>query len=243
MYHPYLAGWKGDVSQGFSYPKSKNEIFESLEKSIMKVKLMSSFQRSNLREFFSILQAVFQREPPVVAKQDLHLRPPQDLQPNGVPPPIPPLPPELERSDSSARHSQPSAGQQPPPPPPPNPSVHRTALMRRPRHHYRHRIPQAWMQGTTLLGQYIKTVILELPSLCWGSHHRGIDRYRTMDTQIQRVKMFRKICISTLGKSTPVPSAPETNIAPRLAFRRRHLRTSNNFFLSNHNHCSLMYTL
>lgn len=118
MYHPYLAGWKGDVSQGFSYPKSKNEIFESLEKSIMKVKLMSSFQRSNLREFFSILQAVFQREPPVVAKQDLHLRPPQDLQPNGVPPPIPPLPPELERSDSSARHSQPSAGQQPPPPPP-----------------------------------------------------------------------------------------------------------------------------
>lgn len=68
--------------------------------------------RSNLNEFFSILQNIFAQEPPVIAKQN------SASQQDGAPPPIPPLPPELGRSDNSVRQSQSPAGHQRPPPPP-----------------------------------------------------------------------------------------------------------------------------
>ncbi|MCJ1456352.1 hypothetical protein MMC28_006713 [Mycoblastus sanguinarius] len=41
------------------------------------------------------------------------------LQQNGVPPPIPPLPPELRRAELGTEYYQPTPGQHPPPPPPP----------------------------------------------------------------------------------------------------------------------------
>ncbi len=68
----------------------------------------------------SVLQNVFSREPPVVAKQDSSRRQPRPAQEHGNPPPIPPLPPELGagRSEPGRRQPQPPISQQAPPPPP-----------------------------------------------------------------------------------------------------------------------------
>lgn len=73
---------------------------------------------SNLNEFLSILQNVFAQEPPVIARQDQPPRQKSASQESGGPPPIPPLPPELGRSDKGVRQSQSPARQHPPPPPP-----------------------------------------------------------------------------------------------------------------------------
>ncbi|KAL8823914.1 MAG: hypothetical protein Q9191_005446 [Dirinaria sp. TL-2023a] len=70
--------------------------------------------RSNLTQLVSILQAIFAREPPLIAKQS---QPPQaQLQSiqNGTPPPVPPLPPELDKFPPTAAPFNP----RPPPPPP-----------------------------------------------------------------------------------------------------------------------------
>ncbi|MCJ1299099.1 hypothetical protein MMC08_001890 [Hypocenomyce scalaris] len=74
--------------------------------------------RSNIVDVLSVLQDVFAREPPVIAREQTRRPPP--LQQNNAPPPVPPLPPELGRSDSRASHSnsQPSTQTSPPPPPP-----------------------------------------------------------------------------------------------------------------------------
>ncbi|KAM0805672.1 UEV domain-containing protein [Usnea florida] len=86
IYHPYLAGWRGD--------------------------------RSSLNEFLSVLKSVFAHEPPVIARQEILPRQPSASQQRGAPPPIPPLPPELVRSDDRARRSKSPTGQHPPYPPP-----------------------------------------------------------------------------------------------------------------------------
>lgn len=79
-----------------------------------------ALKRSNLSEFFSILQNVFAREPPVVARQEYPQAQHQSSQKQENPPPIPPLPPELGigRPVQGVRQSEPPAGQWPPPPPP-----------------------------------------------------------------------------------------------------------------------------
>ncbi|KAL2038142.1 hypothetical protein N7G274_009089 [Stereocaulon virgatum] len=74
--------------------------------------------RCSLSGFLSILQDIFTREPPVVAKQEQTPRQTQLSQQNNIPPPVPPLPPELEKQDQNARPVQPLGSQQPPPPPP-----------------------------------------------------------------------------------------------------------------------------
>ncbi|RAL09085.1 putative endosomal sorting complex protein TSG101 [Aspergillus homomorphus CBS 101889] len=98
VYHHYLAHWAG------------------------------AWERSSLVDFLLILREVFAKEPPVRYKQQppVQQRPPQSAQVQ-APPPLPPLPPEL---DSSPR--RPAATQSPsvapmqlhahaPPPPPPKP--------------------------------------------------------------------------------------------------------------------------
>ena len=67
-------------------------------------------------EILSILSDVFAREPPVIAKQTT--RAPTQSPVSG-PPPVPPLPHELQRPGSATPSVQPAQG---PPPPPPKPS-------------------------------------------------------------------------------------------------------------------------
>ena len=77
-------------------------------------------QKSNLVEFCSILQNIFAREPPVVARRQ---PPTAQLQPvqQREPPPIPPLPPEIgrRRPDQARGPLAQTSGQRGPPPPPP----------------------------------------------------------------------------------------------------------------------------
>ncbi|KAL9129245.1 MAG: hypothetical protein Q9217_002257 [Psora testacea] len=69
-------------------------------------------------EFVSLLQSTFAREPPLIAREKQPERPAPAPQPDGAPPPIPPLPPELGRSNDV--HQLRDRGN--PPPPPPKPS-------------------------------------------------------------------------------------------------------------------------
>ncbi|KAL9046054.1 MAG: hypothetical protein Q9214_001018 [Letrouitia sp. 1 TL-2023] len=67
-------------------------------------------------------EEIFAKEPPVISRQDQIFPPRPTHQQNGVPPPIPPLPPELGRPGPN--HSQPQSFPSPtsqPPPPPPKP--------------------------------------------------------------------------------------------------------------------------
>ena len=108
VYHPYLASWREDVSLYYAY-----------DHEIMRPALTDCAQRSNIVHIFSVLQWVFAREPPVIARVQTRQNP--QLQHNEAPP-VPPLPPELGRSDPRASSSSPQPGvQKSPPPPPPKP--------------------------------------------------------------------------------------------------------------------------
>ncbi|KAA6407644.1 MAG: UEV domain-containing [Lasallia pustulata] len=75
--------------------------------------------RSSMADMLSVLQQIFAREPPVLAKEQT--RRPQ-LQQNEAPPPVPPLPPEIRRSDTRASPPSPQpVSRNSPPPPPPKP--------------------------------------------------------------------------------------------------------------------------
>ncbi|MCJ1224555.1 hypothetical protein MMC12_001200 [Toensbergia leucococca] len=70
--------------------------------------------RSNILTLLSVLQDVFAREPPVVSRHEQTIV--------SVPPPLPPLPPELGRPESRFKPSRLYSGSQSgPPPPPPKP--------------------------------------------------------------------------------------------------------------------------
>ncbi|KAI4211119.1 MAG: hypothetical protein LQ351_006127, partial [Letrouitia transgressa] len=65
-------------------------------------------------------EEIFAKEPPVISRQDQIPPPRPTHEQNGMPPPIPPLPPELGRPGPSNSQPQllPSPTSQPPPPPP-----------------------------------------------------------------------------------------------------------------------------
>ncbi|KAL9608283.1 MAG: hypothetical protein Q9167_006878 [Letrouitia subvulpina] len=65
-------------------------------------------------------EEIFAKEPPVISRQDQIPHPQPTHQQNGVPPPIPPLPPEHGRPGSNYPQPQlsPVSSSQPPPPPP-----------------------------------------------------------------------------------------------------------------------------
>ncbi|KAI4133205.1 MAG: hypothetical protein LQ347_002255 [Umbilicaria vellea] len=74
--------------------------------------------RSSIVDTLSVLQEIFAREPPVIAREQTRRSP--RLQQNEAPPPVPPLPPELGRSDLRAPPlSQQTSAQRPPTLPPP----------------------------------------------------------------------------------------------------------------------------
>ncbi|KAL8969675.1 MAG: hypothetical protein Q9183_001886 [Haloplaca sp. 2 TL-2023] len=78
--------------------------------------------RSNLLAFFSVLQDVFAREPPVVSRQEPAQRRHDVQQQNtSIPPPVPPLPPELGRPEMPSVEAKPNSQPQIPPPVPPPP--------------------------------------------------------------------------------------------------------------------------
>ncbi|KAL2186906.1 UEV-domain-containing protein [Thermothelomyces heterothallicus CBS 203.75] len=86
VYHPYLVGWA------------------------------TFWDKSTILDFLAILQDVFAKEPPVVARQPGP--PPPRAQPTQTPPPVPPLPPDLAPRPASRVQSPASEGPRPPPPPP-----------------------------------------------------------------------------------------------------------------------------
>ncbi|KAL6715507.1 Suppressor protein stp22 of temperature-sensitive alpha-factor receptor and arginine permease [Lecanora helva] len=69
--------------------------------------------RSNVSEFFSILQKVFSREPPLVAKQEVERTNVQTR----ASPLVPPLPPKPGTNDNARPPLSPTQQQAPPPPP------------------------------------------------------------------------------------------------------------------------------
>lgn len=78
-------------------------------------------ETSTILALLPLLQEIFTREPPVIAKQERF--PPTPSVPQGsisIPPPIPPLPPELGRSEPNHRQTR-LGGQAAPPPRPPKP--------------------------------------------------------------------------------------------------------------------------
>ncbi|KAJ1299704.1 hypothetical protein OPQ81_005030 [Rhizoctonia solani] len=84
VYHPYLVGWA------------------------------DYWDKSNIRDFLVILQDIFAKEPPVIARgQAQQSRPPPpphaQQQATPTPPPVPPLPQELSARPSSSIHSSPCA--------------------------------------------------------------------------------------------------------------------------------------
>ncbi|KAL9026343.1 MAG: hypothetical protein Q9196_004978 [Gyalolechia fulgens] len=73
---------------------------------------------SSIAALLPVLQEAFAREPPVIARQEQFPPPPSALQQStSIPPPIPPLPPELGRSEPNL--SQTGSGTQATPPPRP----------------------------------------------------------------------------------------------------------------------------
>ncbi|KAG7286756.1 hypothetical protein NEMBOFW57_009070 [Staphylotrichum longicolle] len=87
VYHPYLVGWS------------------------------TFWDKSTILDFLAILQGVFAKEPPVVARQQGRPPPPGHTP---TPPPIPPLPPGLAPRPTSQVQS-PAPDEARPPPPPPKP--------------------------------------------------------------------------------------------------------------------------
>ncbi|RAL58167.1 hypothetical protein DID88_002338 [Monilinia fructigena] len=74
------------------------------------------WDKSNVLDFLAILRDVFAKEPPVISRQqqNVPLRP----QSTAIPPPIPPLPPNVGRSIPSPASPHPLINDRPPPPPP-----------------------------------------------------------------------------------------------------------------------------
>ncbi|KAH6842338.1 UEV domain-containing protein [Chaetomium sp. MPI-CAGE-AT-0009] len=91
VYHPYLVGWS------------------------------TFWDKSTILDFLAILQDIFAKEPPVVARQPGP--PPPARQPH-TPPPVPPLPPDLApRPVSRVQSAAPNDTRPPPPPPKPGPQI------------------------------------------------------------------------------------------------------------------------
>ncbi|KAL9100324.1 MAG: hypothetical protein Q9163_004287 [Psora crenata] len=78
--------------------------------------------RSNILEFVSVLQDIFAREPPLIAREMPQARPVPAPAPqhDSIPPPVPPLPPEFGKLDGGSQSL--SYGN---PAPPPKPSLDR----------------------------------------------------------------------------------------------------------------------
>ncbi|ESZ92268.1 hypothetical protein SBOR_7357 [Sclerotinia borealis F-4128] len=74
------------------------------------------WDKSNVLDFLAILRDIFAKEPPVISRQQQNA--PPRPQPIAIPPPIPPLPPNVVRSIPSPAPPRPSADERPPPPPP-----------------------------------------------------------------------------------------------------------------------------
>ncbi|KAL8759237.1 MAG: hypothetical protein Q9199_000924 [Rusavskia elegans] len=75
--------------------------------------------RSSIVELLSILQEVFAREPPVISRQEPAPHPPTSLrQSASIPPPVPPLPPEVGRPESVSSQGRSQYQPHPPPRPP-----------------------------------------------------------------------------------------------------------------------------
>ncbi|KAI4285511.1 MAG: hypothetical protein L6R38_000608 [Xanthoria sp. 2 TBL-2021] len=75
--------------------------------------------RSSIVELLSILQEVFAREPPVISRQEPAPHPPTlPQQSASIPPPVPPLPPELGRPESVSSQGRSQYQSDPPPRPP-----------------------------------------------------------------------------------------------------------------------------
>ncbi|KAK3291557.1 UEV domain-containing protein [Chaetomium fimeti] len=91
VYHPYLVGWS------------------------------TFWDKSTILDFLAILQDIFAKEPPVVARQQ---GPPPAARQTHTPPPVPPLPPDLApRPASGVQSAAPDDTRPPPPPPKPGPQV------------------------------------------------------------------------------------------------------------------------
>ncbi|KAL2130717.1 hypothetical protein VTI74DRAFT_6046 [Chaetomium olivicolor] len=94
VYHPYLAGWS------------------------------TFWDKSTILDFLAIMQDIFAKEPPVIARQQAQPQPqPPPPQHTPTPPPVPPLPPDLApRPASRVQSAAPQDVR--PPPPPPKPGAH-----------------------------------------------------------------------------------------------------------------------
>ncbi|GAB1316475.1 Suppressor protein stp22 of temperature-sensitive alpha-factor receptor and arginine permease [Madurella fahalii] len=90
VYHPYLVGWS------------------------------TFWDKSTILDFLAILQDIFAKEPPVVARQQGQ-PPPQQQTP--TPPPVPPLPPDLAPRPVTQTQPTPPEDATRPPPPPPKPGT------------------------------------------------------------------------------------------------------------------------
>ncbi|KAK4244765.1 protein ELC [Corynascus novoguineensis] len=86
VYHPYLVGWQ------------------------------TFWDKSTILDFLAILQDIFAKEPPVVARQPGP--PPPRPQQTQTPPPVPPLPPDFAPSAGNRVQSTAPEDVRPPPPPP-----------------------------------------------------------------------------------------------------------------------------
>ncbi|APA16150.1 hypothetical protein SS1G_10308 [Sclerotinia sclerotiorum 1980 UF-70] len=74
------------------------------------------WDKSNVLDFLAILRDIFAKEPPVISKQQQN--PPPRPQSTAIPPPIPPLPPNVARPIPSSASPRPLNDDRPPPPPP-----------------------------------------------------------------------------------------------------------------------------
>ncbi|EFQ28416.1 UEV domain-containing protein [Colletotrichum graminicola] len=97
VYHPYLVGWA------------------------------AFWDKSTILDFVAILRDIFAKEPPVIARQPGQQQPPPPAAPpsqsrDQIPPPLPPLPPDLAHRPASRPPTQISTGSPRPPPPPPKTS-------------------------------------------------------------------------------------------------------------------------
>ncbi|PQE21092.1 ESCRT-I component protein [Rutstroemia sp. NJR-2017a WRK4] len=74
------------------------------------------WDKSNILDFLAILRDVFAKEPPVISRQPPNA--PPRLQSAAIPPPIPPLPPNVARPTPSPASPRLAIDDRPPPPPP-----------------------------------------------------------------------------------------------------------------------------
>ncbi|KAG8526655.1 uncharacterized protein KY384_008084 [Bacidia gigantensis] len=75
-------------------------------------------QRSSISDLVSLFQGIFAREPPLVARESSSQLPPAPQQHQRAPPPVPPLPPEIGRSNHILPTVQSPKPDRPPPKPP-----------------------------------------------------------------------------------------------------------------------------